>query len=998
MNKLLLIIFACFSYLIAKAQQQTYLFSHLGLRNGLTSENIVAVQQDDRGFIWVATTAALQRYDGQHFVNFFTGNNGGLPGGTIRNMQMDKKNRLWLLNGESSLGYLDTDNFIYHTVKVDIPASYGKTISALYIDNNDNVLLIFVNRGFITYNEKENRVAVQYNSFTLPAGWEPKHFWQDEAFNYWIAADSGILKYNSGKKIFSYRGHNHENDPVIKTFEEVRNVGYVYVDRNNNFWMTQKDPGLIIKSYTAADGKIKQWQDTINRAMKGTYFEMWGINQFKDGSAWIAGSGIFAQINYSKHTVTLVKASVSGEYSIRYDQVNSLFEDREKSIWVCTNKGLFRFNPSAQVFQVVNNRLPADEKIYNSEVTGFLQTLNDEILVSTWGNGTFTYDNNFDPTSVKYTTRNANGGMVWCLLQRPNGDVWQCMQDGHLFIYKAASKQIEKLHLPAFNNSTIRQAVQDNDGNIWLGTQGGRLIKWDKHDNSFSVKQQFKRLVSRLSVDNSNGLWACTDNDGVYHLKTTDGSIINHYTSGGSNSKGLLINGASDVLQYDDTTIIIASNGLNFLNPQKGTFRYFAEGTEIANLVKDKQGYIWMSTSVGIVCYHPLKKMLPVTFDASDGIDNYTFNTGAAAILKNSTIAFGTNHGFIVFDPQKALTFKYNLPQVQVAAFLLGGKLLPVDSILAVKELNLNYTQNSFSIQLTANSFQMEFKIYYRIDGMDTGWKQTGASGEINFNYLSPGKYILRAVCRDEKGNHGQVTSLAIHIAAPFWKTAWFYVLMLLLAGTILYWLDRQRIARKEAIQKMRSNLAGELHHEVNTALSNINILSEMARLKADTEPARSKEFIDQIHTKSTGMINAMEDILWAISPENDSMAKTLERLREQAEILSRSYNTAIDVLIDEKTAALGLNMKQRQDIFSLFKNVIAAITQKGARNIKIYIVFEKPFLVYNTELDSGNMDTLEFENLLQRYELAGNLKNLRATITINTTGNNSLIELKIPV
>jgi signal transduction histidine kinase len=85
-------------------------------------------------------------------------------------------------------------------------------------------------------------------------------------------------------------------------------------------------------------------------------------------------------------------------------------------------------------------------------------------------------------------------------------------------------------------------------------------------------------------------------------------------------------------------------------------------------------------------------------------------------------------------------------------------------------------------------------------------------------------------------------------VEPPFWKTGWFVGLIALLAGTVLFWLDKERMQRKESMQKMRVNIAGNLHQEVNTALSNINILSEMARLKADTEPEKSKEFIEQIH------------------------------------------------------------------------------------------------------------------------------------------------------
>ena len=84
---------------------------------------------------------------------------------------------------------------------------------------------------------------------------------------------------------------------------------------------------------------------------------------------------------------------------------------------------------------------------------------------------------------------------------------------------------------------------------------------------------------------------------------------------------------------------------------------------------------------------------------------------------------------------------------------------------------------------------------------------------------------------------------------------------------------------RNEALQRMRTDIADNLHQEINTALSNINILSEMAKLKTEKEPHKSREYFEQIHTKSHNMIIAMDDMLWSIDPENDSMSKTAERM-----------------------------------------------------------------------------------------------------------------------
>jgi signal transduction histidine kinase len=205
-------------------------------------------------------------------------------------------------------------------------------------------------------------------------------------------------------------------------------------------------------------------------------------------------------------------------------------------------------------------------------------------------------------------------------------------------------------------------------------------------------------------------------------------------------------------------------------------------------------------------------------------------------------------------------------------------------------------------------------------------------------------------------------------------------------------------MARKEAIQKMRSDIADDLHQKVNAALSNINILSEMARLKADSEPQKSKEFIEQIHTKSHNMINAMDDMLWSISPGNDSMDKTILRLKEFIEALKNRHDVQIDLLVDEKVNLLQMNMKQRKDVFWFFKSSITNIVRAGGQNCRIHIAYEKHNLLYTLEFDSTNVDMRQLNHLRQPQELSDKLTSLNATVEVKELKTKIIFLLTIPV
>jgi signal transduction histidine kinase len=239
---------------------------------------------------------------------------------------------------------------------------------------------------------------------------------------------------------------------------------------------------------------------------------------------------------------------------------------------------------------------------------------------------------------------------------------------------------------------------------------------------------------------------------------------------------------------------------------------------------------------------------------------------------------------------------------------------------------------------------------------------------------------------------------MSIRISPPFWKTWWFFSLLAIAIGGLFFWIDRERIKRNQMVQKMRSDIAGNLHEQVNTALNNINILSEMARLKADKDPEKSKEYIEQIHTRSHNMIIAMDDMLWSINPHNDNMVKTTERMREYIDALQNRYGVTISMDVDPKVESMELNMKLRHDAFLMFKEGIKNLVTVGAKNMNVYISIEKSYLIFTAQFDTEGCDMKQLNNLLHRVDLENKLTAMNAGIDIAVHKTTSTITLEIPV
>lgn len=990
------------------AAQPQYLFTRYGVRDGLSSDKIMAVTQDKKGFMWIATDNSLERFDGQRFISFFhdPANPRTLPDGSVLDLEMDNKGRLWVRSQGSQFGYFSTDDFVYHEVNVKYSRdSIIKAYNRFFLDNAGNIILIPAAFGVFRYDEKEGVFTKENTPYQLPEGWKPISFFHDRSGNYWIGCEQGLAKYNPAKKTLSYRGHNADRDPVIEAFKDARGVIYLFKDSRGRFWIANwpPDAGFYIRTHDSVTNKVKEWQQQIGSLINSKYYEISSIMELADRSVWVTGWGVFARLNEDRGMFELIPRFSPDEFGIRYESVPDMFEDRERNAWVSTNRGLYRFNPSSQLFKTVVTRRPNNDTLFTSDIMTIIQLPTGEVLAGTWGDGFFHYDKYLNPIRINAYHQNVTGeGMPWCSIRHSSGDVWRGNQGGILYVTRAGSHTSEKIVDPAFGGSTIRSVAEDKKGNLWFGTQRGDVIKWDKHTKAFSVHQRLKSVIAKVYIDSRNELWVCSFGAGLFRINTADGSILSFYNNKGPEGKTLSTLGAYAIMQYNDSLYYIGSRGLNILNIKTNTISYFpaqanARLKSINNIIKDKRGNVWV-TSENNLARIDVEKNIVTTFNEEDGLTSDMFGTGTATMLQDGRIAFGHGYNLLIFDPAAYSSSNHSQRPVEFTGFALMNEWLRMDSLKNLPEIKLRHDQNAISIQFSSLSYRDKHTIYYMMEDLDQKWINAGFSGEASYNYLPPGRYVFKVRSINGEGEESPISSLHIHITEPFWRTWWFYSLLALGVGVLLFWFDRERMMRKDAMQKMRTEIAGNLHEEVTVALNNINILSEMARIKADHDPQKSKEFIEQIHSKSHNMIIAMDDMLWSIDPANDNMEKKVERIREYVDALKNRYDININVVVDKKVYALRLNMKQRHEAFLLFKEAIKSLVDSGARDVEVHIGLEKSRLLFAIQFDNEGCDLQQLNNHLKRQDIGAKLASIDAEMDVQEHKSVSLVVLQVKV
>ena len=321
-----------------------------------------------------------------------------------------------------------------------------------------------------------------------------------------------------------------------------------------------------------------------------------------------------------------------------------------------------------------------------------------------------------------------------------------------------------------------------------------------------------------------------------------------------------------------------------------------------------------------------------------------------------------------------------------------------VDSLLDLPSIDLEANQNSFTVFTSTLRFKDVFAINYKLEGVDKSWRTADYGGMIEYNYLPPGTYVLKIACLQQEGLPGEIRSIQFKIAAPFYRTWWFYTIVALLIGALFFWIDRERIRRREYLYKIRADIANNLHKEVNTALQNINILSEMAKIKVDKDINKSKEFIEQIHSKSHTMIMAMDDMLWSIDPANDSMEYTILRMQEFIDALSNRHEVHISLLVEEKIKKLKLNMQFRHDAFILFRESLRTIIAARVSDVKVHLDHERNNIVFVVEGVNELSDLQQLHNMLQSTELEQRTRALKATLNTEVHKNTIVLNLTVPI
>jgi ligand-binding sensor domain-containing protein len=996
----------------AQAPKQ-FLFTPYDVNKGLPSNRINDMVQDQEGFLWLATAEGLARFDGVHCKLFrsIQKDQKSYPFSFVHQLHLDQQQRLWLLHGYWEVGYFDTKTFRYTPVELALADPTLKSSPKGIIHNTGKAVLLGVaSTEILVFDEKKRVFKPAHDFFPRRPDWKVQHFWRHPKTNQYGAyiTGKGAMLYDRDTKRLHVSDSTHQNLPFLKVLNQFEGLQGVEFDDHNRIWLLRWNGRPVFSCYDL------QQQKFVVKDVHGRYPETYhDVSTFfmqKNGTFWVSGGSLLAFFDETKKQFVNIPSRTALHEAINYSRVLNMFEDREQNLWVGTeNNGLYRFNPSSKYFsnvgypsRLTNTPSPNSPLCYLEEPDG-------SILVAVWAEGFYRYDRQFNllPTDI---TINAPTPSCWdvCLDQDPNF-AWFGAQPG-VCHYDQRTRQMRYYNPAVFKGSTVRQVEMDPSGNLWFGTQSKGVFKWNRQKGKVDFEKglykikgiNINRSVNQITIDSYGWVWIATGEHGMFVVDSETDQVLMHFQKNGSGFEQISEPGVSQVLEYNDSLMVFAtSEEVLLFNRKLKKTREIVHEEEIMGLIstlqKDQAGNIWMGTLSKLYRFHP-HKPITLEFDHSDGIFDESFNLSAAQLLSDGRIIMGCDHQFIVFDPKK-LKSHSTLSKVRISDISINNEVQPLDSLLRLSRIDLSLKKNNLNIDFSALTFDNFLNIQYKLEGLDQDWVNANQDQRAAYNYIPPGTYrfLLRTI-NSEMVISPEQYQFSVKIYPPFYRASWFYALLLLvLVGTVL-WFDAERMRRKEAIAEVRNKIANDLHQEVNTTLQNINILSEMANLKADQDPQKSKEFMAQIQSKSHHVIDAMNDMLWGIAPENDSMKNTLLRMEEQVERLQNRHDAQIDLLIEGEVKYLKLDMRKRYGVFLLFKEGVKGMLNVCPQGYRLHVFVDKKDWVFTAYCEQKDYDTIALNNLISRSDLRQRILALNAHIQVNEEPLGFTFEFRVPV
>ena len=737
-----------------------------------------------------------------------------------------------------------------------------------------------------------------------------------------LAANSvwGLCEDRQGNlRIATIRGLSRlDKEGTISTFnimlgKAANSLKFVCKDQRGRIWTGSNEglncvDGETITTYGVAQGLPDQrvcaaLEDRSGQLWVGTYR---GVTRLVDGKL-------------------APRTSRDGAFG---DLIRTLFEDHEGNIWAGAEDGLYLLIPARFTAYTTQQGLS------RNNVMSVYEDRAGTIWIGTWGGGL----NQLKGENI--TSDGGAGGssqdLVLALHQGRDGSLWVGMDHGGGLVRLKDGARYSVPRASGLIDAAVRAIHEDRQGALWVGTSHGLNVFREGKCETYTVADGLPADTVWVLLEDSDGkMWIGTDG-GLSCWQ--EGHFANSTTR-----EGLSHNSVKALYQDREHTLWIGTRG-GGLNRYKGgkftayTTRQGLFSDEIYEILEDDFGYFWMSCRKGI--FRVSKKalddldrrvihMIPCSaFGRADGLPSIQCNGVAKPAgwkARDGRLWFATIRGVVVVEP--GIKTNEQPPPVFIEEVMAGGRSLRPDALAANDSLSLTIPpgRGGIEIHYTALSFQAPRKnrFKYLLEGVDPEWVDAGARRSVSYNSVTPGKHLFRVVASNNDGVWNETgATLSLLFVPHYWQTWWFKPVLGLAALLVLTLLYRTRVTRLRAIERLRIQIAANLHDDVGARLTKVAMVTELVdRETKDSHP--NKPHIRNIFSTIREITQAMDEIVWTINPKNDTLDNLANYVFQYAQDYFQDTGVSCRLDVPAQLPDRPLSTEVRHNLFMAVKEAL---------------------------------------------------------------------------
>jgi len=871
---------------ISYSQQTTFLpLTKLETKDGLSSPNVRKIVQDKYGFMWFATQDGLNRFDGSRFVRYISASpdpSHVILESDVYDLGFDESgDHLWCLTAYGGLSKINVGTgivvatFPIATHPVSKNKLWFKSMSirngSAYIGSDEGLVIkfnlstyktenvfnandayhiknqidkIFVDKyGYCWLMITENGIRITDTAFTkhpaffskLDMGIAPASYCQFTGFceingELLITSTAGLI--NAGIKdqslIKNNKSRYHFPDKVSRNILHCISASdqYIFLSGSSGLFKFNKATKEIDHLVFSKNHDDNKWL-TLTYSIYQTGESIWIGSQY--GVGWIKNiAPLFTGFYHSTNG-----NGVKIEHSITLCNAN------DSVVVACADDGLYFTNHITGTI----NKFSVHDFFYHAfkGPSGYIiaSALNKGLHVADQEGKAISLTTVFpELTTIKndllISSESLDDSVCFMASQYQNG----------VYIWNYRKKTVRILSTssnPALRSNVINRLFLDSQKRLWI-----------VGDNTVSIFTPRTNQITHLDLINprtkqpfninmdiceaGGRFWMATYGTGI--VEFTDKGVLNQIFSAKEKINNL---GLYKIFKLNDSLLITSSNnGLSVLNiNSKKIINYFEESGLQSN-----------------------------NFEETSGCSNAKY------------IFLGGIRGFTKIDREK-----FSIQNENKRLFFSSIQIHEPTKISETADLSLKKISiPSNSVQVIINFSSLNFSapekniFRYRIKELSENWNSLENQNFVSLSPLPPGPYHLEVSAANETEVWSNPIELDLNFLPKWYQTWLFRILVALAMASIFYGLYRFRINQLKKEEKIRKQVAGDLHDELGSTLNSVKIFANLALLEKE-----NTTHLEKIKESTQSAISGVKDIIWVLDDKRDTLDHLLGRIDQFA-------------------------------------------------------------------------------------------------------------------